>query len=54
MDQKWFWKKLFEILATDAGNEFAMLDSTVVRAHPHSVGGQKKTARTTRSGTKAG
>ena len=48
------WKKLFEILATDAGNELAMLDSTVVRAHPHSVGAQKKTARTTRSGTKAG
>src|SRR6266550_55785 len=27
------WKKLFEMLASDADNEYAMIDSTIVRAH---------------------
>src|SRR5215204_6639980 len=27
------WKKMFEILAADADNEYAMIDSTIVRAH---------------------
>ena len=26
------WKKLFEMLASDADNEYAMIDSTIVRA----------------------
>src|ERR1035438_9166355 len=29
------WKKVFEILAADADNEYAMIDSTIVRAHQH-------------------
>jgi transposase len=49
------WKKLFEMLASDADNEYAMIDSTIVRAHQHSAGAQKKTAKTKRSGAaKAG
>ena len=49
------WKKMFEMLAADADNEYAMIDSTIVRAHQHSAGAQKKTAKTKRSGAaKAG
>ena len=49
------WKKLFEMLASDADNEYAMIDSTIVRAHQHSAGAQKNTAKTRRSGAaKAG
>jgi transposase len=44
------WKKVFEILAADADNEYAMIDSTIVRAHQHSAGAQKKTAKTRQSG----
>ena len=44
------WKKIFEMLAADADNEYAMIDSTIVRAHQHSAGAQKKTAKTRRSG----
>lgn len=40
------WKKLFEQLASDADNEHAMIDSTIVRAHQHSAGARKKGART--------
>ena len=40
------WARLFEHLASDADNEYAMIDSTIVRAHQHSAGAQKKTAKT--------
>ena len=40
--KKAVWKKVFEILAQDADNEYAMIDSTIVRAHQHSAGAQKK------------
>src|SRR3982075_4099547 len=36
------WKKIFEMLAADADNEYAMIDSTIVRAHQHCAGAQKK------------
>ena len=36
--------RIFETLATDADNEFMMIDATIVRAHQHSAGAQKKTA----------
>lgn len=29
---------MFEALADDADNEYAMIDSTIVRAHQHSAG----------------
>jgi transposase len=47
------WKRVFQHLATDADNEYAMLDSTIVRAHQHSAGAKKKTARTKRSAARA-
>jgi len=30
-----------EHLATDGDNEYATIDSTIVRAHPHSAGSKK-------------
>lgn len=49
------WKKLFEHLAEDADNEYAMIDSTIVRAHQHSAGALKKGAPIKPSGVaKAG
>src|SRR5271169_6534919 len=39
------WQQIFEHLAADADNEYAMLDSTIVRAHQHSAGALKKTPR---------
>jgi hypothetical protein len=32
------WQRVFEVLAQEADNEYAMIDSTIVRAHQHSVG----------------
>ena len=37
------WKRVFEHLADEADNEYAMIDSTIVRAHQHSAGAAKKT-----------
>ena len=39
------WEHIFSILAEDADNEYAMMDSTIVRAHQHSAGVQKKQAK---------
>ena len=36
------WERVFQQLACDADNEYAMIDSTVVRAHQHSAGALKK------------
>ena len=36
---------IFKLLAEDADNEYAMIDSTIVRAHQHSAGAQKKKAK---------
>jgi transposase len=36
------WQRLFEHLAAAADNEYAMIDSTIVRAHQHSAGAPKK------------
>jgi transposase len=36
------WQDVFEHLALDADNEYAMLDSTIVRAHQHSAGAPQK------------
>jgi transposase len=35
------WERVFKVLAADADNEYAMIDSTIERAHQHSAG-QKK------------
>ncbi len=47
------WQRVFEHLAADADNEYAMIDSTVVRAHQHSAGAQKKPAPTRPSAARA-
>jgi transposase len=39
------WADVFEQLANEADNEYAMIDSTIVRAHQHSAGAKKKTLR---------
>lgn len=36
--RKGVWELVFEALAQDADNEYAMIDSTIVRAHQHSAG----------------
>jgi transposase len=36
------WERIFQRLAADADNEYAMIDSTIVRAHQHSAGAPKK------------
>ena len=43
------WSSAFRDLAADADNEYAMIDSTIVRAHQHSAGAKKKPARIRRS-----
>ncbi len=40
------WQKIFEILATEADNEYSMIDATIVRAHQHSAGAKKKPTHT--------
>jgi transposase len=47
------WERVFEHVAADADTEYAMLDSTIVRAHQHSAGAPKKPTRTRRSGARA-
>jgi len=44
------WGSIFALLAVDADNEYAMIDSTIVRAHQHSAGAKKKPEKTRRSG----
>lgn len=40
------WQRLFDQLASEADNEYGMIDSTIVRAHQHSAGARKKKTRT--------
>src|SRR5579872_7192782 len=47
------WQRVFEHLAADADNEYAMIDSTIVRAHQHSAGAPKKPRRTRQSAARA-
>lgn len=43
---KGVWERVLRVLATEADNEYAMIDSTIVRAHQHSAGAAQKKART--------
>ena len=38
------FERIFRMLASDADNEYMMIDATIVRAHQHSAGAQKKPA----------
>jgi len=37
--------RIFKLLASDVDNEYMMIDASIVRAHQHSAGARKKTAR---------
>jgi putative transposase len=39
------WDKIFTVLIEDTKNEYLMIDSTIVRAHQHAAGSQKKKTR---------
>ena len=47
------WERVFNHLSDDADNEYAMIDSTIVRAHQHSAGARKKGVRIKPSGARA-
>ncbi len=40
------FERVLNHLASDADTEYVMIDATIVRAHQHSAGARKKTART--------
>ena len=52
--EKGVWQRVFEHLAADADNEYAMIDSTIVRAHQHSAGAKKNRAKTKPSAAREG
>ena len=39
------FERIFQLLSSDCDNEYMMIDATIVRAHQHSAGARKKTAR---------
>ena len=39
------FERVFKLLSSDYDNEYMMIDATIVRAHQHSAGARKKTAR---------
>lgn len=43
------WDRLFKALADQPDFEYILVDSTIVRAHQHSAGAQKKGLKLTRS-----
>jgi len=49
-EEWWHGRRSSKCWRPNADNEYAMIDSTIVRAHQHSAGAQKKTAKTRRSG----
>jgi len=44
------WTSILALLSVNADNEYAMIDSTIMRAHQHSAGAKKKPAKIRRSG----
>lgn len=44
------WEKIFEQLADEADNEYAMIDATIVRAHQHAAGAKGGTQKRNVSG----
>ena len=47
--EKGVWKQVFDVLASDADNEYAAIDATIVRAHQHSAGAKKNTRQNVRN-----
>lgn len=48
--QRGVWKRVFERLADEPDNEYAMIDSTIVRAHQHAAGAKGGSANRKRLG----
>ena len=48
------WERVFKSLANDADNEYAMIDSSIVRAHQHSAGAKGRDAETQAIGRSKG
>lgn len=48
------WERVFKKLSELPDNEYAMIDSTIVRAHQHSAGGKKGTRKPRTSAGAAG
>ena len=48
--QRGVWQRIFERLAEEADNEYAMINSTIVRAHQHSAGAKGGTGKRNASG----
>ena len=44
------WEQVFKVLSEEADNEYAMIDSTVVRAHQHSSGAKESCKKTSALG----
>lgn len=44
--RKGVWENVFRHLAENADNEYAMIDSTIVRAHQHSAGAKGSSKKT--------
>ena len=48
------WARVFQHLAADADNEYAMIDTTIIRAHQHAAGAKGGTPRRNASAARAG
>jgi transposase len=46
--KKGVWARVLEVLGGDADLEWLLIDATIVRAHQHAAGAEKKGRRTTR------
>lgn len=51
--KKGLWELVFKLLSQDADNEYAMIDSTIVRAHQHSARAKKKPLKKNRQSGEA-
>jgi transposase len=47
--ERGIWEQVFQHWADEADHEYALIDSTIVRAHQHSAGAKKKRGKTRRS-----
>lgn len=48
--RKGVWELVFKALASDPDNEYAMIDSAIVRAHQHSAGAKGSSEKPNASG----
>ena len=48
--RKGVWESIFNRLSQDSDNEYAMIDSTIVRAHQHSAGAKGSSKKLSASG----